>query len=60
MVAMDVRLVFGIGVLLNFVSAGVIAWLYVWPWLRTRSREEALVPLVVPHLFLRSRPHTAT
>jgi hypothetical protein len=53
MVAMDVRLVFGIGVLLNFVSAGVIAWLYVWPWLRTRSREDALVPLVVPHVFLR-------
>jgi len=50
---MNVRLVFGISVLLNFVSSGVIARLYLWPRLRTMSREDALVLLVTPHLFLR-------
>jgi hypothetical protein len=50
---MNVRLVFGISVLLNFVSSGVIARLYLWPRLRTMKREDALVLLVAPHLFLR-------
>jgi hypothetical protein len=50
---MNVRLVFGISVLLNFVSSGVIARLYLWPRLRTMNREDALVLLVAPHLFLR-------
>jgi hypothetical protein len=50
---MNVRLVFGISVLLNFVSSGVIARLYLWPRLRAMNREDALVLLVAPHLFLR-------
>jgi len=50
---MNVRIVFGISVLLNFVSSGVIARLYLWPRLRTMNREDALVLLVAPHLFLR-------
>lgn len=50
---MNVRLVFGISVLMCFVSSGVIARLYLWPRLRTMSREDALVLLVAPHLFLR-------
>ena len=50
---MDVRAIFGISVLMSFVSSAVFAKLYVWPWLRSRGRYEALVPLVAPHMFLR-------
>ncbi len=45
--------IFGIGILMSFVSAVVVAKLYVWPWLRARERKQALVTLVTPHLFLR-------
>jgi hypothetical protein len=50
---MNVRLVFGISVFMSLVSSGVVAKLYVWPRLRTMAREDALVPLVAPHMFLR-------
>jgi hypothetical protein len=50
---MDVRAIFGLSVLMSLVSSVVIARLYVWPWLRTRGRDQALVPLVAPHMFLR-------
>jgi len=38
---------------MNFVSSIVIAMLYVWPWLRTMNRDDALIRLIAPHLFLR-------
>jgi hypothetical protein len=50
---MDIRAIFGIGVLASFVSSVVVAKLYVWPWLRPRGRYEALAPLLAPHMFLR-------
>ncbi len=50
---MDVLAIFGISVLMSFVSSTVVATLYVWPWLLARERREALVPLVAPHMFLR-------
>jgi hypothetical protein len=50
---MDIRAIFGLSVLMSFVSCTVVATLYVWPWLQARNRREALVPLVVPHMFLR-------
>ncbi len=50
---MDVRAIFGISVLMSFVSSAAIAKLYVWPWLRTRAGNAAVVPLVAPHMFLR-------
>ena len=50
---MDVRVVFGFGALMSLVSCTVIAKLYVWPWLRTRARDQALASLVAPHMFLR-------
>jgi len=50
---MDVRAIFGVGVLMSFVSSAVLAKLYVWPWLRAKDRREALVPLVAPHMILR-------
>jgi hypothetical protein len=42
---------FGLSVLLGFVASGIVAKLYVWPWLRGVSRETALLPLVTPHMF---------
>jgi len=50
---MDVRVIFGFSALMSLVSCAVIAKLYVWPWLRTRARDQALASLVAPHMFLR-------
>src|SRR5262245_57095546 len=48
---MTVQALFGISVLLSFVASGLVAGLYVWPWVRTRERQQALLPLVLPHTF---------
>ena len=50
---MDVRAIFGISVLMNFVGAGVFAALYAWPYLKEMERGRALQWLVAPHLFIR-------
>jgi hypothetical protein len=50
---MDVRAIFGISVLMSFVSSAVVAKLYAWPWLRAKDRYNALATLVAPHMFLR-------
>ena len=50
---MDPRAIFGINVLMNLISSFVIAKLFVWPWLRTMSPNDALIRLVSPHMFLR-------
>jgi hypothetical protein len=36
---------------MNFVASGIVTKLYIWPWLRVVSRDEALLPLMVPHMF---------
>lgn len=38
---------------MSLVSSVVIAQLYAWPRLRMMNRDEALVVLVAPHMFLR-------
>jgi len=50
---MDPRAIFGINTLASLVSSIVAAVLFAWPWLRDRTREEALTWLVAPHMFLR-------
>jgi hypothetical protein len=50
---MRILAIFGISILMSFVSSGVLAKLYVWPRLRMMKREHALIPLVAPHMFLR-------
>ncbi|HEY2974667.1 MAG TPA: hypothetical protein VGJ48_19290 [Pyrinomonadaceae bacterium] len=50
---MDPRAIFGINILVSFVSAIVIAKLYVWPWLRLKNGHDSLIWLVAPHMFLR-------
>jgi len=50
---MDPRALFGISILGSFVSSVVITKLYVWPWLRSMNRDDSLIRLVAPHMFLR-------
>ena len=50
---MNTFAIFGIGVLMSFVSSVLIAQLYVWPRLRGVDRESGLIPLVAPHMFFR-------
>jgi hypothetical protein len=45
--------IFGVSALMSLVSSAAIAMLYIWPRLRLVTADEAAVPLVVPHLFLR-------
>jgi hypothetical protein len=48
---MYVQLLFAISVAFGFVVWAVVTALYIWPELRTRSRIEALQPLLVLHGF---------
>jgi len=50
---MNVHTLFGISALMSLVASSVFAKLYVWPRLRIMDRDDALVPLVAPHMFLR-------
>src|SRR5260221_14346723 len=44
---------FGLSILMSLLSSIVVAVLFAWPWLRTSNREQALIWLVAPHMFLR-------
>lgn len=48
---MNSETLFGLSVLMSFIAFGIITKLYIWPRLRVMSREEALIPLVIPHSF---------
>src|SRR5215813_5307809 len=48
---MGIPALFGLSVLMNFAAFGLVTKLYIWPRLRMLERDEALVPLVVPHTF---------
>jgi hypothetical protein len=50
---MNILAIFGINVLMSFVSYVVAAQLYVWPRLRNMERNGALAALATPHMFLR-------
>ena len=51
---MNTQALLGLSALMSFVASGVAANLYVWPRLRIMNRSDALVPLVAPHMFLRT------
>jgi hypothetical protein len=42
---------FGLSILMSFIAFGIVTKLYIWPRLRVMRRENALIPLVVPHTF---------
>ena len=48
---MTVQLLFGTSVAFGFIAWAVVANLYIWPQLRTRSRIDALRPLLVQFQF---------
>ncbi len=48
---MDIRAIFGLSILFSFAAFGLVAKLYIWPALKNRERNSALLPLVVPHAF---------
>ncbi len=48
---MDTQAIFGISILMSFVSSIVVAMLFVWPWLRQMDRNDALMRLIAPHMF---------
>src|SRR6516165_9879996 len=50
---MNPRAALGLSILLSLVSSAVVAVLFAWPWLQVSNREEALIWLVAPHMFLR-------
>jgi hypothetical protein len=48
---MNSEALFGLSVLMSFIAFGIVTKLYIWPRLRVMRREDALIPLVVPHTF---------
>ena len=48
---MAIQALFGLSILMSFVAFGLVTKLYTWPRLRVLERDDALVPLVVPHAF---------
>src|SRR5215472_18733188 len=48
---MTTAALFGLSILMNFVASGILTNLYILPRLRVMNREEALIPLVAPHMF---------
>jgi hypothetical protein len=48
---MSIRAVFGLSILLSFVAFGLVTRLFIWSRLRVMARDDALLPLVVPHTF---------
>jgi hypothetical protein len=48
---MTQQLLFGVSVAFSFIAWAVVATLYIWPQLRSRSRIDALRPLLVLHAF---------
>src|SRR5215510_173999 len=48
---MPLRAMFGISVILSFISWGIIAKRYIWPALRRVPRTEALRPILLLHSF---------
>jgi hypothetical protein len=48
---MTIQALFGLSILMSFVASGIVAWLFLWPWLRGLPRDDALLLLLVPHTF---------
>jgi hypothetical protein len=42
---------FGLSVLLCFVAFGIVAGVYIWPWLVRTPRDDGFMALTIPHTF---------
>jgi hypothetical protein len=48
---MNIQALSGLSVFMSFVAFGLVTHLYILPRLRILERDDALIPLVVPHTF---------
>ena len=48
---MTIQALFGLSIIMSFLASGIVAWLFLWPWLRGMPRDDALLRLLVPHTF---------
>jgi hypothetical protein len=46
---MNIQALFGLSVFMSFVAFGLVTHIYIWHRLRILERDDALIPLVVPH-----------
>jgi hypothetical protein len=42
---------FGLSILMSFLAFTIVTKVYIWPRLRVMRRTDALIPLVIPHIF---------
>ena len=42
---------FGLSILMSFLAFAVVTKVYIWPRLRVMRLADALIPLVIPHIF---------
>ena len=50
---MNPRAAFGLSILMSLLGSAAVAVLFAWPCVRSGNREQALIWLVAPHMFLR-------
>jgi hypothetical protein len=48
---MNIPALFGLSILMSFIAFGIVTKIYIWPRLRAMPREDALMALLVPHIF---------
>jgi hypothetical protein len=49
--SVDIQALFGLSILMSFVAFGLVTKIYIWPRLQILERDDALVPLLLPHTF---------
>ena len=49
--SMSSEAILGLSILMSFIAFSIVTRLYIWPKLLVMRREDALIPLVVPHTF---------
>lgn len=42
---------FGLSILMSFLAFALVTKVYIWPRLQRMPRRDALIPLVIPHVF---------
>jgi hypothetical protein len=42
---------FGLSILMSFLAFIIVTKIYIWPRIRIMPRTDALIPLVIPHVF---------
>ena len=48
---MNSSALFGLSILMSFLAFAIVTKVYIWPRLRVMPRTDALIPLVIPHIF---------